>query len=237
MTECHELTGLRTESDMNDIGSTLIATVSHDLRAPLAAAMTAVDCLSYQTDPWSADEAMLVASARTSLAQMSRLIQGLLDASRIQHRASTVQLLSTRLPDVVRAALSTIPEADRVSVDLPTGLPDVLTDPVLLERVIANVVANALRFTPAGTSPRLVAERRGSRIELRVIDQGPGVSRAQWEQLFQPFERLGDRGSGAGLGLGLAISRTLANAMGAQLHPESAVGGGLTMVLVLPLAS
>jgi two-component system sensor histidine kinase KdpD len=225
----------QTVAGLDDIGPTLIATVSHDLRAPLAAAITAIDCLSYQPAPSSADEAMLVASARTSLAQISRLIEGLLDARRIQHGADTVQLHSTRLTDVVRAALSTVPEADRVAVDLPTGLPDVLTDPVLLERVIANVVANALRFSPHERPPRLVADRRGSWLELRVMDQGPGVSPVQWEQLFQPFERLGDVGSATGVGLGLAISRTLADAMGAQLHPESSDGGGLTMVIALPI--
>jgi two-component system sensor histidine kinase KdpD len=197
--------------------------------------MTAIDCLSYQTVPWSANETMLVASARNSLAQMARLIEGLLSANRVQNGAHAVQLLSTRLTDVVRAALSTIPEAGRVAVDVPTGLPHVLTDPVLLERVVANVVSNALRHSPSQTPPRLVAERRRSWIELRVMDQGPGVSRAQWEQLFQPFERVGDGGSGTGLGLGLAISRTLANAMEAKLYPESTVGGGLTMVIALPL--
>jgi two-component system, OmpR family, sensor histidine kinase KdpD len=227
---------LRGEAGVDDIRPMLIATVSHDLRSPLAAAMTAIDCLSYQSALWSSEEAVLVASARTSLAQISRLIEGLLDANRIQHRAATVQLLSTRLTDVVRAALSTVPEADRVTVDLPTGLPDVLTDSVLLERVIANVVANALRFSPPKTPPRLVADRRGSCIELRVMDNGPGVSRMQWEQLFQPFERLGEARSTSGLGLGLAISRTLADAMGASLHPESTVGGGLTMVIAVPLS-
>jgi two-component system, OmpR family, sensor histidine kinase KdpD len=220
---------------LDDIGPTLIATVSHDLRSPLAAAMTAIDCLSYQVTAWSADEVMLVASARNSLAQISRLIEGLLDANRIQDRADAVQLRSTELTDVVRAALSTVPEASRLTVDLPTGLPNVRTDPVLLERVIANVVANALRFSPHDTPPRLVADSRGPWLELRVMDQGPGVSLVQWEKLFQPFERLSDAGSATGLGLGLAISRTLANAIGAQLHPESTAGGGLTMVIALPV--
>jgi two-component system sensor histidine kinase KdpD len=236
MTERHKSTASQAESGLDDMGTTLIATVSHDLRSPLAAAMTAIDCLSYQTDLWSADEAKLVASVRTSLAQISRLIEGLLDANRIHHRASTVQLRSTSLTDVVRAALSTVPGADRVAVDLPTGLPDVRSDPVLLERVIANVVANALRFSPRGTPTRLVADSRESWIELRVIDQGPGVPLVRWQQLFQPFERLSDADSATGLGLGLAISRALANAMGAKLYPESTVGGGLTMVIAVPRA-
>jgi two-component system, OmpR family, sensor histidine kinase KdpD len=237
-TRRHDAQGIETHPDvgLDDIRAIVIATVSHDLRTPLAAAMVAVDSLSDQTLPCSAeDEAALLATARASLAQISRLIEGLLDVNRIHHRADTVHLLPSGLAEIVRAAVATVPEADRLEVNVPTGLPNVTTDPMILERVVANVVANALRFSPPGTPPRLVADRRGSWIELRVIDQGPGVFLARWEKLFQPFERLGDVGSATGLGLGLAISRTLANAMGAKLHPESTVGGGLTMVIALPL--
>jgi two-component system sensor histidine kinase KdpD len=223
-------------SGLDDIRTTLIATVSHDLRAPLAAAMTAVDSLSQDAVPWSAeDEAALITTARASLAQISRLIGSLLDAHRVEHRACLVQRRSTRVADVVVAAVATVPEADPMTVDLPAGLPPVSTDPVLLERVLANVVANALRFSPPETPPRLVVDRSGSWIEIRVVDEGPGVSPARWEQLFQPFERPGDVHSANGLGLGLAISRTLANAMGARLQPESTSGGGLTMVIAVPL--
>jgi two-component system sensor histidine kinase KdpD len=221
---------------LDDVRPTLIASLSHDLRAPLAAAMVAVDSLSDRTFPWSADdEAALVATARASLAAMSRLIEGLLDVNRIQHRAGTVRLLPTVLADVVRAAVATVPEADQLTVTLPTGLPGVSTDPMLLERVVANVVANAMRFSPPGTPPSLVAGSRGSWIELRVIDRGPGVPTGRWEQLFQPFERLGEPGSATGLGLGLAISRAIADRIGATLRPESTVGGGLTMVIAVPL--
>jgi two-component system sensor histidine kinase KdpD len=220
---------------LDDIGATLVATVSHDLRSPLAAAMTAIDSLSHETAPRSADDAMLVACAQTSPAQMSRLIEGLLDANRVEFGTGSVRLLATRPTEVVRAALSSVPGAEHVTVETPTVLPDVLTDPVLAERVIANVVANALRFSPTETPPRLVAHTRGSWIEIRVIDHGPGVSRTQRERLFQPFDRLGDVGSGTGSGLGLAISRALAHAMGAQLYPESTDGGGLTMVIAVPL--
>jgi two-component system sensor histidine kinase KdpD len=225
-----------TVAGLDDMRATLIATVSHDLRSPLAAAITAVESLSHQTAPRSVeDEAALVAAARASLAQISRLTEGLLDAHRIEHRAGAVHMLPTGLADVVYAAVATVPEADRLAVDLPTGLPNVTTDPTLLERVIANVVANALRFSPPEAPPHLVANRRGSWIELRVIDQGPGVSRARWRQLFQPFEQLDEAGSATGLGLGLALSRTLANAMGARLRPESSAQGGLTMVIAVPL--
>jgi two-component system sensor histidine kinase KdpD len=227
----HAVTGL------DDIHTTLIAAVSHDLRTPLSAARTAIDGLSDRTVPWTTeDQATLLATAHASLAQISRLVEGLLDANRIQHRAGAVSLLPTALTDVARTAVATVPEADHLAIDVPAGLPDVLTDPMLLERVIANVVANALRYSPPGMAPSLTADRRGCWVELRVIDQGPGVPPTRWEQLFQPFERLGDARSATGLGLGLAISQTLANAIGATLRPEATIGGGLTMVIALPLA-
>lgn len=225
--ETNAVTGL------DDIHATLIATVSHDLRAPLAAARTAVDSLSDQELRWTTqDQAELLAAADASLAQISRLIEGLLDANRI--RAGAVGLLPTALAEVTRTAVATVPEADHLAIDVPTGLPDVITDPMLLERVIANVVANALRYSPPGMAPRLTADRHGSWVELRVIDRGPGVPQTRWERLFRPFERLGGARSVTGLGLGLAISHTLANAMGARLSPEATVGGGLTMVIALP---
>jgi two-component system sensor histidine kinase KdpD len=230
--------GARTETPgavgLDDINATLIAAVSHDLRGPLAAAKTAVDCLSDRTVPWTTeDQAALLATTHASLAQISRLIEGLLDANRIQHCEGAVRLLPTRLADVVRAAAATIVGAEHLA--MPAGLPDVVTDPVLLERVIANVVANALRYSPPGIAPRLTADRRGGRVELRIIDRGRGVPPTRWKHLFQPFERLGDARSTTGLGLGLAISHALANAIGASLSPEATVGGGLTMVIALPL--
>jgi two-component system sensor histidine kinase KdpD len=221
---------------LEDIQATLIATVSHDLRTPLAAAKTAIDCL---TDPTirltTKNQADLLATTHASLAQISRLVEGLLDANRIRHCAGAATLLPTKLLHVVRAALATIPGAERLVIDVPADLPDVITDPMLLERVIANVVANALRHSPPGLPPRLVADRRKCRVELRVIDRGPGVPRARWAQLFRPYERLCEARTGTGLGLGLAISQTLAGAMGSALSPEATGGGGLTMLITLPL--
>jgi two-component system sensor histidine kinase KdpD len=221
----------------DDIHATLIAAVSHDLRTPLSAARAAVDGLSDRTVPWTAeDQAALLATAHASLAQISRLVEGLLDANRIQHRAGAVSLLPTALADVARAAVATVPDADHLAIDVPAGLPDVITDPMLLERVIANVVANAVRHSSPGMPPRLAAHRHGSWVELHVIDQGPGLPKTQWEHLFRPFERLGEARSATRSGLGLAISHTLANAIGATLTPEATVGGGLTMVIALPLS-
>jgi two-component system, OmpR family, sensor histidine kinase KdpD len=115
---------------------------------------------------------------------------GLLDVSRVRHRTDAVRLLRTTLADVARAAVATSPGAEQVAIDVPSGLPDVVTDPMLLERVIANVVANALRYSPPGLPPRVVADRRRCGAELRVIDRGPGVPQTRWKHLFEPSSGL-----------------------------------------------
>jgi two-component system, OmpR family, sensor histidine kinase KdpD len=225
---------------VEDIRATLIAAVSHDLRAPLTTAMTAVDTLVDPTATWTAEDNLALAGiARVALAQMARLVEGLLDTARVEHRESTVCLMQTELADVVHAAVASVPEARRLAVTLPARMPMVITDPVLLERVIATVVGNSLRFSPPNSDPQLSVERRKSWLEVRVVDHGPGVSPKRFHQMFQPFGPLDRRGSsdGAGLGLGLAIARTLATAIGAEIHPESTSGGGLTMVIAVPFVA
>jgi len=229
------LSGFSATVNGEDIRATLIAAVSHDLRSPVAAAVTAVDTLALTAASWATEDAVaLVDAVRIALAQMSRLIEGLLDSARVEHRADTVCLVPTELASVVHAAVASVPEAHRLAVHLPIGLARVITDPVLLERVIANVVGNALRFSPPGSHPHLIAQRSKSGIEMRVVDHGPGASPERCHRMFQPFTRFDQAGSAAGLGLGLAIARTLANAIGGEIHAESTIGGGLTMIIAIP---
>src|SRR5262249_25861417 len=124
--------------------------------------------------------------------------------------------------------------AQGVQLDVPSDLPEVVADPALLQRVIVNVTTNALRYTPPGTPVLITASALGDRVELRVIDRGPGVSPEDRDTIFAPFQRLGDRDHTTGIGLGLALSRGLAEAMNGSLTPEETPGGGLTMVLTLP---
>ena len=121
-------------------------------------------------------------------------------------------------------------------VDLPPGLPKVVADPPVMERVIANLTANALRYSPAGSPPLLTASASSGRIELRVIDCGPGVPEADRDRMFAPFQRLGDTDSATGVGLGLAVSRGLTEAMRGTLQPAQTPGGGLTMTMSMPAA-
>jgi two-component system sensor histidine kinase KdpD len=124
-----------------------------------------------------------------------------------------------------------------VQLRLPDDLPELDADPVLLERILANLIGNALRHSPADRPPLVSASTLGDRVELRVVDRGPGVREADWQRIFVPFQRLGDTDNTTGVGLGLALSRGLAEAMGGTLEPENTPGGGLTMVLSLPVAA
>jgi two-component system sensor histidine kinase KdpD len=127
--------------------------------------------------------------------------------------------------------------ADTVTVDLPHTLPLVDADPALLERVIANLLANAVRHSPAGRGPLITGSSLGDQVEIRVVDRGPGIPRADRDRVFAPFQRLGDTDNTTGVGLGLALARGLAEAMNGSLQPEDTPGGGLTMVISLPVAT
>jgi two-component system sensor histidine kinase KdpD len=117
---------------------------------------------------------------------------------------------------------------------MPEDLPEVRVDPAILERVIANLTANALRYSPTGSPPLLRASALGDRVELRIVDRGPGIPEADRDRVFVPFQRLGDTDNTTGVGLGLALSRGLTEAMGGSLEPEETPGGGLTMTISLP---
>jgi two-component system sensor histidine kinase KdpD len=117
---------------------------------------------------------------------------------------------------------------------VPDDLPALHADPGLLERVLVNLITNALRHSPPGRPPVITASSHGDTVELRVIDHGPGIPADRRDDVFLPFQRLGDRDNHTGVGLGLALSRGLTEAMGGTLTPDETPGGGLTMVLALP---
>ena len=217
----------------------LLAAVSHDLRTPLAVGWAAVSSLRSQDVHFSdEDREELLATAEESLARLSRLVDNLLDMSRLQAGALPLNLRATALEEVLPAALEALP-SDAPPVDA-FGLeeaPAVQADPPLLERVIANLLNNAVRHAPPGRPVVLTASALGDRVELRVVDRGPGLPAPDRERAFEPFQRMGDNDNSTGLGLGLALARGLTEAMHGTLTPEDTPGGGLTMVLSLPAAA
>jgi two-component system sensor histidine kinase KdpD len=215
--------------------SALLAAVSHDLRTPLASLNAALSSLASSDVDWSAvDRAELLDSSRRSLARLNRLVENLLDMSRLQAGALAVHMQPVALEDAVAAALDeAAPASFAVRVELPDDLSTVAADQPLLERVLANLLANALRFSPKDQPPLLTASQFGDRIEVRLIDHGPGISARDIEKVFLPFQRLGDNDNTTGVGLGLALARGLTEAMSGALVPEETPGGGLTMVVQL----
>jgi two-component system sensor histidine kinase KdpD len=165
-------------------------------------------------------------------------VTNLLDASRVEAGVLGVSLATTELDDVVPPALDELALGPgQVELDLPAAVPPVLADGVLLQRVLVNLLGNAVRYSPAGRPPVLAASEFGGTVQLRVIDHGPGIPAERRDTVFLPFQRLGDTDNDTGIGLGLALSKGFVEGMGGTLEAEDTPGGGLTMVVALPAAT
>jgi two-component system sensor histidine kinase KdpD len=211
----------------NRTRTALLAAVSHDLRTPLAGLRSATETLqAHDRRLDDAERHELLGAMETSISRLTTMVSDLLDMSRLETGAVKVIADEVPLHEVVRRAITGLEDAERVHVgELPTAY----VDPGLLERVVANLVANALRFSE---TVEVVGESRGARVELRVVDHGPGVDPALRARIFEPFQRQGDVGTG--VGLGLAVARGLTEAQGGTLDAVDTPGGGLTMVVELP---
>ncbi|MFH9013553.1 ATP-binding protein [Streptomyces sp. NPDC017943] len=226
----------RTLAEGNRIRTALLAAVSHDLRTPLAGIKAAVTSLRSEDVDWSEeDRAELLEGIEEGADRLDHLVGNLLDMSRLQTGTVTPLIREIDLDEVVPVALGGVPEGSAV-LDVPETLPMVAVDPGLLERAVANLVENAVKYAPPGTPVLVAASALADRVEVRVVDRGPGVPDAAKDRIFEPFQRYGDAPRGAGVGLGLAVARGFAEAMGGTLSAEDTPGGGLTMVLTLRAA-
>ncbi|MCA1823215.1 MAG: ATP-binding protein [Mycobacteriales bacterium] len=227
-----------TLAEANRLRTALLSAVSHDLRTPLASIKASVSSLLQHDVQWSADdERQLLETISESTDRLNALVGNLLDMSRLQAGAVNVLRRPVGLDEIVPGAVAGLVGENDLAVEVPETLPQVDADPGLLERAIANLVTNAIAFAPAGLPPRVTATASADRVELRVVDHGPGVPAESRQRIFEPFQRLGDRGSGSGVGLGLAVARGFVEVMGGSLTPEETPGGGLTMVVSLPRAA
>ncbi|MFJ3586620.1 ATP-binding protein [Streptomyces sp. NPDC090127] len=223
----------RKQAEGNKIRTSLLAAVSHDLRTPLAGIKAAVSSLRSDDVDWSEeDRAELLAGIENGADRLDHLVGNLLDMSRLQTGTVTPLIRPIDLDEVVPMALGGVPDGS-AELDIPETLPMVEVDKGLLERVVANVVENAVKYSPDGTPVNVSASALGDRVELRVVDQGPGVPDESKERIFEPFQRYGDAPRGSGVGLGLAVARGFVEAMGGTIAAEDTPGGGLTMTLTL----
>ncbi|MEP6480561.1 MAG: DUF4118 domain-containing protein [Rhodoglobus sp.] len=230
-----EAESMRPVAEADRLRTALLAAVGHDLRRPLAAATAAVTSLrSAEVKLSAADKAELLETAEVSLDSLASLVTKLLDASRLQAGVLGVSLGPVALDEVVIGALDELGLAPgEVQLELTAGLRPVKADVVLLQRAVVNLLANALRFSPAGAAPIIATSEFGDRSQLRVIDSGPGIPPERREDVFVAFQRLGDTDNTTGVGLGLALSKGFVEAMGGSLEVEDTPGGGLTMVVEL----
>jgi len=242
-------------AETDRVRSALLTAVSHDLRTPLAGIKAAVSSLRQEDIAWTPEEAReLLLTIEDSTDRLGDLISNLLAMTRVQAGAVSVQISPVALDEVVARAL--IGTEANVTIEVPEDLPWVQADAGLLERVVANLVDNARRFSPPEIPVRVhaalsdaadpdavdePAPGAGSgaaapHVRLQVIDHGPGIPPSQWDKMFVPFQRLGDHDATASLGLGLAIAQGFTEAMHAELTPSATPGGGLTMTITLPVA-
>ncbi|PWK65154.1 two-component system sensor histidine kinase KdpD [Streptomyces sp. CG 926] len=223
-------------AEANRIRTALLAAVSHDLRTPLAGIKASVTSLRSDDVEWSEeDKADLLEGIEDGADRLAALIGNLLDMSRLNTGTVVPLIRETDLDEVVPMALGGVPE-DSVELDIPETLPMIAVDRGLLERAVANIVENAVKYSPHGQPVIVSASALGSRVELRVVDRGPGVPDEAKDRIFEPFQRHGDAPRGAGVGLGLAVARGFTEAIRGTLTAEDTPGGGLTMVITLPIA-
>ena len=234
-----EASAAETLASANELRTALLQAVSHDLRTPLASIKASATTLL-------ADDVTLDVSATHELLstideetdRLTTLIGNLLDMSRLQSGTFELIRRDVGLDEVVAQALASLGDrAGRVSADVPENLPRLHTDAALLERAVANVVDNAVAWSPHGSTVLIQAGALGGLVELRVIDRGPGIPREERERVFRPFQRLGDQQTATGVGLGLAVARGFVDAIGGELTVEDTAGGGTTMVFRLKAAA
>lgn len=232
-------------AESNTMRTSILRAVSHDLRTPLAGIKLAAGALRQPGIRYSEDEEQdLLATIEECSDRLDILVGNLLDMSRITSDSVNALIKPTRWFEVIPAALHGVP-AGRVRVDLPANMPEIDADAGMLERAIANIVENAVKYAPAsdivivgaagGLSTTTLSGRPAS--ELRIIDHGQGIPAANVLQMFQPFQRLDDVPATTGVGLGLAVAKGFTEAMGGTLTAEETPGGGLTMLIRLPLST
>lgn len=230
------------EKELSDIRQTdqmrvaLLNAVSHDLRGPLASSKAAISSLLNRNVIWNqADQKELLESADLSLDQLDHLIENLLDMSRLESNSIFLNWGNVDVEDAISSGIKSLKTPkSAIVIEIDPDLPPIVGDPILLERVIGNLLENALRFNPAKNQVTIAASKLEARIEIRIIDHGPGISLKNKSRVFVPFQRLGDRDNTSGVGLGLAIVKGFTELMKGQIFLRETPTGGLTVILSFP---
>jgi two-component system, OmpR family, sensor histidine kinase KdpD len=233
-----EAQSVQTLAAASELRAALLSAVSHDLRTPISAVKASVTSLLQQDVAWTEDERReFLLTIDEEADRLNSLVGNLLDMSRIQAGALEISAEPIGLEEVLPAALHSLGLEDGdVEVDVSESLPRVLADPGLLERALANVIQNAVHYSPSGEHARVSAGAVDGLVDVRVTDRGGGIPASERNRVFVPFQRLGDSANGEGVGLGLAVAKGFVEAMGGVVEVEDTPGGGLTIVFRLRAA-
>jgi two-component system sensor histidine kinase KdpD len=230
--EVAQSTTVQVESER--LRNSLLSAISHDLRTPLASLVGLADTLELATP---AQRGELVRAIRDSAFRMNALVNNLLDMARLESGTLRLDRQWQPFEEVVGSALAacaSVLAGRPVDVALADDLPLLRLDAVLIERVLANLLENAAKYTPPGTPIRIGASLAGERVAITVEDRGPGLPRGKEEALFQKFERGRKESATSGVGLGLAICRAIVEAHGGTIRAENVETGGARFVITLP---
>lgn len=220
----------------DELRTAILRAVSHDLRSPLASIKASVSSLRQTDIDWPQDvREDFLAAIESDTDRLTGIITNLLDLSRIEAGVLRPVLRPMSLEEILPTAAQGL-DARRISLDIPQNLTDVESDPALLERALANLMGNALTWSPPDKPIIVQAHERDGFVQIHIIDHGIGIPQNQRETVLQPFHRLNDTTSSGGLGLGLAIADRLIASMNGRLELRDTPGGGLTAVVILPSA-
>jgi two-component system, OmpR family, sensor histidine kinase KdpD len=220
----------------DELRTAILRAVSHDLRSPLASIKASVSSLRQPDIDWPEDvREDFLAAIESDTDRLTGIITNLLDLSRIEAGVLRPVLRKISLEEILPTAVQGL-NSQRITIDVPHDLSDMDSDPALLERVLANLMGNALTWSPADKPIIVRAHERDNFIQIHIIDYGIGIPQNQRATVLQPFHRLSDSTASGGLGLGLAIADRLIASMNGRLELRDTPGGGLTAVVIVPIA-
>jgi two-component system sensor histidine kinase KdpD len=221
----------------DSVKTAILRAASHDLRSPLTAIRVAAESLASPSVALSEeDRARQLDTVRRESARLDRLVANLLDLSRLEAGSTVSQPELVSVEELVGQALAELGREDRVRVEFAADPPLIEVDPVQVERVLVNLLENALRYSPPGVDALVGVTSEGGEAVIRVVDQGPGIPPGELDRIFEPFQQLDGTDGRRGIGLGLAIARGFAQANGGRVYVDSSPGTGTSFAVAFPLA-
>ena len=226
-----------TLSRADELKTAILRAVSHDLRSPLASIKASVSSLRQDDVEWSTEMTQdFLESIESESDRLTSIVTNLLDLSRLEAGVMQPALRPVALEEVIPAIVTANrTQRGRLRVDMHGEVEEVLSDPSLVDRILANLVDNALKWSDE-SDVAVRVHQSGNYVQVHVVDHGPGIPQALKQRVREPFHRVDDKVQSGGLGLGLAIADRLAESIGGRLELRDTPGGGLTAVVFLPIA-